>query len=252
MAATDSSEFDIKFSLEENDSREVKAQLLIVFIKHLLHDRFQVPCTIDQIRSEAEEESSKAGQTKKTGLSTDITKKRDKIITDLDILFKNLEELFATADVASVVVIYGSTAVSPKESYILQFDANSSNSFTLSSSNKENLCSSGLTNRLCRKLIRALISNPVLSKFQEIPLTPMLVFVSVPRTVKNYWFRPKPSFKVPWRGNRFRISVSSSSVQDLPSQSSDQDELIWMQAPITIKGFRLKVKEENSSSHFWS
>lgn len=227
------SKVEIDFVLGTSNCSATKATLVIECIKYLLYERHQLPATVDHIFRSYEAELA---ENPKNAKRTD-SKKRTQLLNDLKCLFQNLQELFISTSVYSALLIFGSTAVSPRESYEIQFlsTVNSINDFDSSTVEFG-------SNRISRKFLRKLVMNEELREFKEIPATPLLIFVQVPRSVQSTWFRPKQSFKVPWRSNCCRIKVKDEEFSnDTPSET--EQDLIWLQAPVTIKGYFEKTKD---------
>lgn len=233
---------EIDFVLGASNCSTTKATLVIECIKYLLYERHQLPTTVDQIFRSTEAELV---DNPKLAKRTD-SKKRLQLFNDLKCLFQNLENLFSSTTVFSTLLIFGSTAVSPRESYELQFLSSvNSISHSLDKQSLEFNCK-----RTARKFLRKLVVNEELRQFKEIPSTPLLVFLQVPRSVENSWFRPKQSFKVPWRGKYCKILVKDEETTE--EESAKEQDLIWLQAPVTIKGYYEKLKDvTNVFSEFW-
>lgn len=235
------SKVEIDFVLGNGNCNENKATLVIECIKYLLYERHQLPATVDQILRSSEAESA---ENPKNAKRADI-KKRTQLLKDLKCLFQNLQELFMSTSVCSALLIFGSTAVSPKESYEIQFSS-STNSISdpfYSPTVEFN------SNRISRKFLRKLVMNEKLREFKEIPSTPLLVFVQVPRSAQTTWFRPKLSFKVPWKSNYCQIRVKD---EEFSNDTTSEQDLVWLQAPVPIKGYYEKSKDvTNVFSEFW-
>ncbi|XP_031558462.1 MAD2L1-binding protein-like [Actinia tenebrosa] len=246
-----SSELKIDFVLGEHDSNAAKGKIVIECIKYLLYERHQVPTTVDQILRYTELEMAEGGRNvvsrRPTVSSRNDSKKRIQLYNDLKCLFQNVEHLFSSSTVSSVVLVFGSTAVSPKESYVINFQTNVN---SIKGSN--DIKSESSQKRLSRKLIRTLVMNQELRSFKEISSTPLLVFVRVPRSVENSWFKPKQSFKIPWRGNFCRILVKDTEMTE-EEEAIREEDLVWLQAPVPIKGYNEKVKDASAVySDFWN
>lgn len=246
----DSSELQIDFILGEHGSNSSKGRLVIECIKYLLYERHQIPTTVDQILRYTELEMAEGARNvmprRPTISSRSDSKKRVQLYNDLKCLFQNIEDLFSSSIVSSVALVFGSTAVSPKESYVIKFQTN------VSSINKDSndIKTESSQKRLSRKLIRTLIMNQELRCFKEISSTPLLVFIQVPRSVESSWFKPKQSFKIPWRGNFCRIVVKDAEMAE-EMEGFGEENLIWLQAPVPIKGYNEKMKD-TLYSDFWN
>lgn len=246
-----SSELQIDFVLGEHESDTAKGKLVIECIKYLLYERHQVPTTVDQILRCTELEMAEGGRNvmsrRPTVTSRNDSKKRIQLYNDLKRLFQNIEDLFSSSTVSSVVLVFGSTAVSPKESYVINFQTNVN-----SNKGSSDIKPESSQKRLSRKLIRTLIMNQELRCFKEISSTPLLVFIQVPRSVENSWFKPKQSFKIPWRGNFCRIVVKDSEMAE-ETEALGEQNLVWLQAPVPIKGYTEKMKDASAVySDFWN
>lgn len=160
-------------------------------------------------------------------------KKAKKVYEDVECLFDHINKLFLSTMVKSAMVLLGSTPVSPKERYFVDFQ-NPEECNSLDSSSR-------MCNSACRKLIRSLISNQELGSFKDISPTSMFVFIQASRSSDVEWFRPKPTFKSPNRGQCCKISVRTSWSEQLTSPDPNRDEWLWFQAPVVIRGYRHKA-----------
>ena len=237
-------EVEIEVNLNESGvSQSMNSRLLRGCIEYLLYQRQQLPIPYHELVRIVEDQEKlcdglEAGLIERPlasrrSLNTEY-KKAKKVYEDVECLFDHINKLFLSTIVKSAMVLLGSTPVSPKERYFVKFpvakEVNTADS------------SARVCNSACRKLIRSLISNQELGSFKDISPTSMLVFIQANRSSDVEWFRPKPTFKPPHRGQSCKITVSTTScseqlaVSDPPDHS--MDEWLWFQAPVIIRGYK--------------
>lgn len=234
-------EVEIEVILNEGVSQSLNSSLLNSCIEYLIYQRQQVPLPFHELKRIVEDQkkmyddldtgvtSARERPVVRRSLNSE-EKKAVKVYEDLQCLFDHINKLFLSADVKSAMILLGSTAVSPKESYYITFPrTNQGNHTDLSS----RICGSS-----CRKMIRSLISNQELGSFKEISATSMLVFIQANRNSVIEWFRPKPTFKPPQRGQSCKIILRTNNEPELEDST---DDWIWFQAPVIVKGYRHKT-----------
>ena len=236
-------EVEIEVTLNEGVNNSINSSLLNSCIEYLIYQRQQVPLPFHELKRIVEDQKKICDDLKANGVrERSLTgrslnsehKKAVKVYEDLQCLFDHINKLFSSTEVNSAVIILGSTAVSPKERYFVTFPSTKQDNHA---DNSSRVCGSA-----CRKMIRSLISNQELGSFKEITPTSMLVFIQANRTSAVEWFRPKPMFKPPHRGQSckitFRTSCSEQQMAESASPDHRADDWLWFQAPIIIKGYR--------------
>ena len=221
---------EIELACSGSVNGELNGKLFIECIKFLLYERQQLPLPFHDLKRLIDEQPSG----KPSGKMSANSKKANQSFSDLEELFDQLDKLFLSEQVTSAVIIFGSTAVSPKECYVMEFPE--SDPLADCCPNFGRLCESS-----CRKLIRSLVTNHNVRLFKEIAPTSMLIFVRLNRNADVEWFRPKTSFKLPRKGEQCKIKVTAAdhaSPLERGSHGVDCDELLWFQAPLNIKGYK--------------
>jgi len=234
-------EVEIQVAFNEGVGQFINSRLLRGCIEYLLYQRQQLPIPYHELIKLVEDQEKScdglgAGVLARRSLNTEY-KKAKKVYEDVECLFDHINKLFLSTKVNAAMVLLGSTPVSPKEHYFVDFQ-NAKEGNPVDSSAR-------VCNSACRKLIRSLISNRELGSFKEISPTSMLVFIQVSRSSDIEWFQPKPTFKPPHRGQACKISVRTTSYNEQlaasegePSEHSMDDEWLWFQAPVVIRGYR--------------
>lgn len=237
-------EVEIEVTFNEGVGQSINSRLLRSCIEYLLYQRQQLPIPYHELIRMVEDQDKlcdnlEAGVMERPlarrALNTEY-KKAKKVYEDVECLFDHINKLFLSTIVKSALVLLGSTPVSPKEHYFVDFQ-NTEEVNTADTSAR-------VCNSACRKLIRSLISNQDLGSFKDISPTSMLVFIQVRRSSNIEWFRPKPAFKPPHRGHSCKISVRTACFSEQIAASEGDppdrgmDEWLWFQAPVIIRGYR--------------
>lgn len=225
----------------------LNGKLFTECIKFLLYERQQLPVPFHDLKRLVTEPSERT--------KASVSRKANQSFSDLLNLFGHLDDLFLSARIASAVIIFGSTAVSPKESFLLEFP-------------ESNMCCSAdhdclsdfrrVWDSACRKLIRSLISDHNLRMFKDIAPTSMLIFVQVNRTDSVQWFRPKTSFKLPSKGEHCRITVRTEQEpveqkeRTSDAKCNEDEEYIWFQAPLNIRGYKERASSGGFGKNLWT
>ena len=229
-------EVEVILNLNEDVTQIIKSALLKSCIEYLLYQRQQLPMPYHELTRMMEEQEKQDITTNvveqpvtRRFLNTEY-KNAKKVYEDVECLSDNINKLFMSTVVKSALILLGSTPVSPKERYLLDFQ-NPEERNSLESTSR--ICNSS-----CRKLIRSLISNPDLGTFKDISPTSMFVFIQASRSSHVQWFRPKSSFKPPNRGQSCKISVRTALDEQLNPPNANTDEWLWFQAPVIVRGYR--------------
>ena len=238
-------EVRIDVTLNEGVSQSINSKLLNSCIEYLIYQRQQVPLPFHELKRIVEDQERndlEAGDRgrplARRSLSTEY-RKAIKVYQDLQCLFDHINKLFSSTTVNSAMIILGSTPVSPKEHYFVTFPR------TKQATPADDI-STRVSNSACRKMIQSLISNQELGSFKDISPTSMLVFIQASRTSDVEWFRPKPAFKPPHRGQSCRITLTTACsgqqmTDSAPPDDHCTDDCLWFQAPIIIRGYRQRA-----------
>lgn len=238
-------EVEIEVTFNEGVGQTINSRLLRSCIEYLLYQRQQLPMPYHELTRMVEDQEKLCDGLEvgvierplaRRSFNTEY-KKAKKVYEDVECLFDHINKLFLSTIVKSALVLLGSTAVSPKEHYFVDFQ-NAQEVNTADTSAR-------VCNSACRKLIRSLISNQELGSFKDISPTSMLVFIQVSRSSDIEWFRPKPTFKPPHRGHSCKISVRTATCSEQMAASDppdhSMDEWLWFQAPVIIRGYSHKA-----------
>ncbi|XP_073527726.1 MAD2L1-binding protein isoform X2 [Phyllobates terribilis] len=206
-------------------TRESCCRFTCELLKHILHQRHQLPLPYeqllhfcrgpqdgDEVRRRPMKEASDSRQCQRT-------------LSDLAELMSQLDVLFTLTPVPRILLLLGGSAVSPKELYVIDMEG-------VQVGNGEQ----SLSPRPClRQLFRALFLADPFSELRSSGLMSLVLMVQGHRDCATDWFRPKLNYKVPTRGHALTIRLSSSGADGVPDHHND--DYIWFQAPITLKGF---------------
>lgn len=241
-------EVQIEVTLNDGISQSINSTLLNSCIEYLIYQRQQVPLPFHELKRIVNSKEETCGALETGGRErslvrlslSDEFKKAAKVYEGLECLFHHINKLFSSTIVNSAMIVLGATAVSPKETYLLTFPCDPS----AKQDDSANI-SSRVSNSACRKMIRSLISNQELASFRDISPTSMLLFIQASRTSTVEWFRPKPKFKPPHRGQSCRITLrtacSGPKMADSIPPEQNADDWLWFQAPVIIRGYRQRT-----------
>ncbi|KAL5008180.1 hypothetical protein ScPMuIL_013761 [Solemya velum] len=307
------------FVLDGGLLSSVRSSLVTELLKYLMYERQQIPLPYENIRheleracgsaeTESEPEEFSRKNMKRSGFYSNLELKRSTdVVKNVEEIASKLQQSFEVCpEIHQVLLLFGGTLVSPKESYLLNLPPLQTGADSLSL-------------KTCRKSIfRKLIMQDVLGRMDSVSPTNLILLVKAPRECDLKWFLPKPSYKVPKRGKHFtfnfvckssdedgmdlsqaeeyldmsgiapfesidaNMSVSNDTIMDdivhgnlhnshsiydktesprnngvskhyssemIPGQNGEQ-EFIWFQSPIVIKGYRDTSSKEASSDIF--
>lgn len=203
-------------------------------LKHVLYQRQQLPLPYDQLaffsRRDCNPDDSSV-MPRSLRNEQNNCKKSQRILLELEEVFQNLETLFMLTLVPCVHILLGGSVVNPKEMYEVNMEQ------VAFGSNEESL----KTISCIRQLFHTLFIKDLFNELKSAPLMNTVLLVQAQRNCGIQWFRPKLNYRVPTRTRRLIISMASdtvsltSALEQRPSYNND--DYIWFQAPITIKGF---------------
>jgi len=186
-----------------------------------------------------DEELDVNGAPKKRRRLTGSDKKAEKLVKQADELFLQLNELFQLHEVPLLVILFGSSSSNVKEIYKLHFKFQKrAEEGGLTSSEKVEMEQS-------RKMIRALISNPVPALEKEMAPTKLHVAVQLQGNIQTEvsGFLPKQTFKLKeHKYPTLNIHFGQRGEQSALTESkgvADNDKLEWMwyQGCVSLSGY---------------
>lgn len=125
-----------------------------------------------------------------------------KAVGNLDQIFDMISQAFDICpEIRSILILFGTTPISPKESYLLTMPALHPEFDSLSVKNS------------VKTLFRQIITQDVLGGAKSMSPTNMIVMVNAPKNSGIAWFLPKPTFKLPVRGRRHVFNLSCKQPQ---------------------------------------
>ncbi|XP_069464937.1 MAD2L1-binding protein [Ambystoma mexicanum] len=201
-------------------------------LKHILHQRQQLPLPYGQLANfYRKQQQGDVCQKKSRTKDVADLKKCQRVVAELEEILHNLEMLFTLTLVPRVLIMLGGSTMCPKELYEINMEG------VLAGSAEQSL----KTPSCLRKLFHSLFVADAFSEFKSSPLMGAVLMVQGHRNCGTDWFRPKLNFKVPNRGRKLLVNLSCSEELSDQAQSpqhitSDED-YVWFQAPVTIKGF---------------
>ncbi|CAH2256601.1 MAD2L1-binding [Pelobates cultripes] len=206
-------------------TRESCSRFTCELIKHILHQRHQLPLPYDQLLVfSRKQQSSEDSVCKRPKVGDSGSRQCQKALLDLDELLSQLEVLFTLTSVPRVLLLLGGNPMSPKELYEINMEGVHVGSGEQS-----------LSTRPClRQIFHSLFLADPFSDLRSSSLMTLAVMALAHRDCGTEWFRPKLYYKVPNRGHVVTVKLSCSEPQTLEQGS---DDYIWFQAPVIVKGF---------------
>ncbi|XP_055957008.1 MAD2L1-binding protein [Patella vulgata] len=183
-------------------------------VKYFMYERQQIPVPFDHAKrelkklSELQEIESRENEKRnemrqkqmplssKRKLKNRLTeRKASSALENLDLIFENIQKSFEHCpEISQIMIVLGSTVVSPKEMYIIQMPPLSPDA--------ENI----VFKSCVRSLFRQLITQDLLGNIKGISPTNMTVLLKAPRGCNIEWFTPKHNFKTSSRGQQFMFN----------------------------------------------
>ncbi|NXX86601.1 MD2BP protein, partial [Urocolius indicus] len=213
-------------------SRESCCRFACELLKHVLHQRHQLPLPYEQLAYFSRRGVQNGDVIKKPSSADQASKKCQQMVMELEGMLQHLEVMFSLTLVPRVLILLGGTIMSPRELYELNLEG------IWEGSAEESL----KTVSCVRKLFHSLFVADVFSELQVIPATGTVVMLQGHRDCGVDWFRPKLNYRVPTRGRKIVVSLSCDgdidvSAEPLQCATSAWEDYVWFQAPVTLKGF---------------
>ncbi|XP_062427297.1 MAD2L1-binding protein [Rhea pennata] len=213
-------------------SRESCCRFACELLKHVLHQRHQLPLPYEQLAYFCRRAAQDGDVIKKPPSVDMASKKCQQVLMELEGVLQHLEAMFSLTLVPRVLILLGGNAMSPKELYELNLEG------VYVGSAEESL----KTPFCVRKLFHSLFIADVFSELKILPVVGTVVMLQGHRDCGVDWFRPKLNYKVPTRGRKLTVNLSSDGDISISASSplamtSAWEDYIWFQAPVTLKGF---------------
>ncbi|XP_003203991.2 MAD2L1-binding protein [Meleagris gallopavo] len=212
-------------------SRESCCRFACELLKHVLHQRHQLPLPYEQLAYFCRRAAQDGDVIKKTPSVGLANKKCQQVLVELEAVLQHLEVMFSLTLVPRVLILLGGNVVSPKELYELNLEG-----ICVGSAEK-----SLKTTSCVRKLFHSLFIADVFSELKALPVTSTVVMLQGHRNCGVEWFRPKLNYKVPTRGRKLTVNLSCDGDVDIsasaPQIMTSWEDYVWFQAPVTLKGF---------------
>ncbi|CAN2387518.1 MAD2L1 binding protein, partial [Pristimantis euphronides] len=193
-------------------------------LKHILHQRHQLPLPYEQLLHFCTRQPDGAEVVRRPIKEASDSRQCQRALADLAELMSQLDIFFTLTAVPHVLLLLGGSPINPKELYVIDMEG-------IQVGNGEQ----SLSTRPCiRQLFRALFLADPFSDLRTTSLMSLVLMVQGHRNCATDWFRPKLNFRVPSRSHTVTIKLSNS---DTETATYPDDDYIWFQAPITLKGF---------------
>lgn len=161
-------------------------------------------------------------------------RKAKKVVENASILFEALNQAFLqNSGITSALIIFGTTILNPKESYILQFPK-----YSLDKPNSASIIDPKIED-CSKKLIRTLMTHQMQTKI--LPISKMFVLLQATSSFEEENFVSKHNFilktsKVQPICLTFQFNQQTSTQIEFNSLN---DQMLWFQANKSIKGYKL-------------
>ncbi|NXE22272.1 MD2BP protein, partial [Ardeotis kori] len=213
-------------------SRESCCRFACELLKHVLHQRHQLPLPYEQLAYFCRRAAQDGDVIKKAPSMDLASKKCQQVLMDLEAVLQHLEVMFSLTLVPRVLILLGGNVMSPRELYELNLEG------IWEGSAEESL----KTASCVRKLFHSLFVADVFSELKALPVMGTVVMLQGHRDCGVDWFRPKLNYKVPTRGRKLTVNLSCDgdiNISASPPQhmTSTWEDYVWFQAPVTLKGF---------------
>ena len=207
QATKKNAELCFEYCFKQSLNNDILKESLIELIKYILFLRHQIPIPYKLLLTEYQ--IYLKGQEKKRTLPNTYQIKMKKFIEGSVQLFQDLDEVFSNRFPAKVILMFGSTLVSPKEVIFINMDFNHCNSVAKNVTSFEER--RNISQVLSKKLMKFFITNEKIKEFATIPqcnIFLLLAFQEPEEKIQSLSFVPKLRFQYPNRGTSHQISLS--------------------------------------------
>ena len=205
---------------------ETRGSLVVELIKYLLYERQQIPVPFDDLKklhepapdsctkeNDANVVNSRMKNMFSFGSKLPTTKsvqqqKTDSTIASLTNLFEQIRKTFEKCpEIEQVAVVFGSTVMTPKESYVINFPPPCADADHIPFAS-------------CKRILfRQIFEQDILGALgKSLPPTNMSVILSAPRSCPVSWFLPKMSLAAPKRGTVTTFNLCCSYTVPVSSE----------------------------------
>ena len=257
-------------------------------LKHLLFVRYQIPQPLISIQKDMKYEEQKYNEECDVKFPRNTNHKKwlqkSCFVTRFLEITSSLSKIIMRCRINKVVLLFGSTVISPKETVVIHVDQNIFND-----ADKENMPVEEiavLTSLTCCRLMQAVVTSDQFNDLKEVSPQNIFVLVNFRDTLlsNDHVFLPKLNYRLPSRGivhniylkskiadeNNMFIGTAShhtdiSNNKFLSSSLKEDDALYnafnelgireqferhWYQANVSLRGFKEKSAYNNGTEWF--
>eukprot|EP00794_Sanderia_malayensis_P019925 gene19925-21877_t len=217
-------------------------------IKHMIFHRRQIPRPLMLLEREM-----RANESRPKALFGENLRKKAATMNSIKSILFELDRFILNNSVHKILLLFGSTIVSPKEVYFFlpyfTFQQQRSRDDCLLHE-KENIApldsKEKRIDKSARMVLQKLITDEYLADMDGMPLTNLFLLVLASKEADvgvPAYFLPKHSFKVPSRMKKktYQILLTNENFYSMEGAEryteQDSNDLIWYQAKETVKGF---------------
>lgn len=208
--ARKNAELYFEYCFKQSLSNDVLKESLIELMKYILFLRHQIPIPYKLLLTEYQ--IYLKGQEKKRTLPNTYQIKMKKFIEGSVQLFQDLDKVFSNRFPAKIILMFGSTLVSPKEVIFINMDFNHCSSVVTDVTSFEE--QRNISQVASKKLMKFFITNEQIKELVTIPqcnIFLLLAFQGPEEKIQSLSFVPKLRFQYPKRGTSHQISLSCCS-----------------------------------------
>ena len=218
-------------------------------VNHLLYTRNQIPMPLAMLR-QVIAKREKTSQPLRPGGKQIGRMKRDNTIKNLSIISSAIRDVFSTCRVNCVVLVLGSTIVSPKETFLISIgtDVYEGTDPLVDSSHSDVLNPNGA---VVRRFLRDVVTNenlnelPSLSSLQNIQILLNLEVTCKLNDELSEIFVPKMNFHLSTRGSFHSFHLTSTLNEPMLDWQSilvrcneNSTKGLWYASKLPMKGFK--------------
>jgi len=231
---------------------------VVDMIKYFMFARHQIPVPFPLLKAEYS-----ALQQKKDGGKNEITKRLDKysnnlfnFMENISVSLNDLSTLYMKNQIPEkIVLIFGSTIISPKEIIIIE----SNLGCTCIDQEKNVTDATKLCKTLSRKLLKFIVTNEEIIQLKSLSLVNIFILLCYKRSLStdlltNLSFSPRINYQLPSRGLKHQISLCSCcneqirnhkelDIAEKMSSMTIAEDCYWYISRNPLKGFRDRMKK---------
>lgn len=244
QARKKNAELYFEYCFKQSLNNDILKESLIELMKYIFFLRHQIPIPYKLLLTEYQ--MYLKGQEKKRTLPNTYQIKMKKFIEGSVQLFRDLDEVFSNRFPAKIILMFGSTLVSPKEVIFISMDFNHCSSVATNVTSFEKQIN--ISQVASKKLMKFFITSEKIKEFATIPQCNIFLFLAFQEPeekIESLSFVSKLRFQYPKRGTKHQISLSccldkQEHVEEIKVAVSSDDGLMEQMENCSISGDKEK------------